>query len=59
MRDDIENEDDHESYYRYVEEHPELADDTEMDIEYDFDGNAIIPEYRKVGSLNGNCSIFQ
>ena len=51
IRDDLENEDDEESYYRYMEENPLAGvnmDDDEMDIEYDEDGNAIIPDYKKV-----------
>lgn len=48
FRDDIEEEDDEESYYRYVEEHPQIILDEEEDLEYDEDGNAIIPESRKV-----------
>ncbi len=50
IRDDLENEDDEESYYRYMEENPMagVIDDDDMDIEYDEDGNAIIPEYKKV-----------
>ncbi|XP_064455461.1 ATP-dependent RNA helicase DDX42-like [Ornithodoros turicata] len=46
VRDDIENEDDEESYYRYVEENPNAAaaDDTsDVEIEYDEDGNPIAP----------------
>ena len=51
IRDDLENEDDEESYYRYMEENPLAGvnmDDDELDIEYDEDGNAIIPEHKKV-----------
>ncbi len=51
IRDDLEQEDDEESYYRYMEENPLAGvnlDDDELDIEYDADGNAIIPEYKKV-----------
>ncbi|CAN7996374.1 unnamed protein product [Ixodes hexagonus] len=46
VRDDIENEDDEESYYRYVEENPNAGadkDDSDMELEYDEDGNPIAP----------------
>ncbi|KAG0431152.1 hypothetical protein HPB47_022037 [Ixodes persulcatus] len=46
VRDDIENEDDEESYYRYVEENPNAGadkDDSDLELEYDEDGNPIAP----------------
>ena len=45
-RDDIDEEDDQESYFRYMEENPTagLINDDDDNIEYDEDGNAIIPE---------------
>ncbi|KAH9370485.1 hypothetical protein HPB48_020555 [Haemaphysalis longicornis] len=50
VRDDIENEDDEESYYRYIEENPDLAankDDSDVELEYDEDGNPIAPAKSK------------
>jgi len=49
VRDDIEEEDEEESYYRWLEENPNagkaLDDDDELDaIDYDADGNPIAPE---------------
>ncbi|RNA22526.1 ATP-dependent RNA helicase DDX42 [Brachionus plicatilis] len=50
-RDDIENEDDQESYFRWLEENPNAgvpqADEDDQDIEYDQDGNIIVPEKKK------------
>ena len=49
IRDDIEGEDVQEAFFRYMEENPMagvLFDEDEV-IEYDADGNAIIPD-RKV-----------
>lgn len=46
VRDDIENEDDEESYYRYIEENPNAGadkEDSDIEIEYDEDGNPIAP----------------
>jgi len=45
-RDDIEEEDDQESYFRYMEENPMagVINDDDDQIEYDEDGNAIIPD---------------
>ncbi|KAL3197752.1 hypothetical protein MRX96_044741 [Rhipicephalus microplus] len=46
VRDDIENEDDEESYYRYIEENPNAGadkDDSDVELEYDEDGNPIAP----------------
>jgi len=49
VRDDIEEEDEEESYYRWLEENPNagkaVEDDDELDaIDYDADGNPIAPE---------------
>lgn len=52
IRDDIDNEDDQESYFRYMEENP-LAGvvlEEEDVLEYDAEGNPIIPEHKKVMS---------
>lgn len=46
IRDDIENEDDEESYYRYMEENPmagQEKEESEGELEYDEDGNPIAP----------------
>jgi len=45
-RDDIEEEDDQESYFRYMEENPMagVINDDDDNIDYDEDGNAIIPD---------------
>ena len=45
VRDDIEEEDELESYMRYMEENPNagVVDDEEW-IEYDADGNPIMPD---------------
>lgn len=48
IRDDIDGEDDEESYYRYMEENPTAGllpgdSDGEGDVEYDEDGNPIAP----------------
>lgn len=48
-RDDIEDEDDHESYFNYVKNAPVVAyPDDEEEIEYDSDGNPIAPEKSKI-----------
>lgn len=50
IRDDIDNEDDQESYFRYMEENP-LAGvvlEEEDELEYDADGNPIIPEHKRI-----------
>ncbi|XP_066998033.1 ATP-dependent RNA helicase DDX42 [Anabrus simplex] len=50
IRDDIEEEDVEESYYRYMEENPLAGvqnDDSEPEIEYDEDGNPIAPKKSK------------
>ena len=46
IRDDIDNEDVEEAYYRYMEENPMAGVIMEDDdiVEYDADGNAIIPD---------------
>ena len=51
VRDDIDQEDDQESFFRYMEENPlagVVFDDDETVIEYDAEGNPIIPEKNKV-----------
>ena len=51
IRDDIENEDDEESYYRYMEENPTAGQEKEPsddELEYDEDGNPIAPAKSKV-----------
>ena len=48
-RDDIEEEDDQESYFNYIKNAPVIAyPDDEEEIEYDSDGNPIAPEKSKV-----------
>lgn len=52
IRNDLEEEDDEESYYRYMEENPNaglapVEDDTQ-EIEYDEDGNPIPPEKKRI-----------
>ena len=52
VRDDIEEEDVEEAYYRYMEENPMagvIQDDDDEFLEYDADGNPILPD-RKVRS---------
>ncbi|KAK3108954.1 hypothetical protein FSP39_019665 [Pinctada imbricata] len=51
VRDDIDNEDDQESFFRYMEENPMagvVLDDDDIEIEYDAEGNPIIPEKNKI-----------
>ncbi|XP_013391796.1 ATP-dependent RNA helicase DDX42 isoform X2 [Lingula anatina] len=50
VRDDIEEEDVQEAYFRYMEENPNagLNPEDDIDIEYDQDGNAIITEKHKI-----------
>ncbi|XP_075238002.1 ATP-dependent RNA helicase DDX42 [Lycorma delicatula] len=51
IRDDIEEEDDEESYYRYMEENPRAGlqdDESDVEIEYDEDGNPIAPKKSKI-----------
>lgn len=51
VRDDLEEEDVEESYYRYMEENPNAGlapvEDDNPEIEYDEDGNPIPPEKKK------------
>jgi len=53
-RDDIEQEDDQESYFKWLEEHPNEAaqlqaeNEDENEIDYDDDGNIIVPEKSKI-----------
>lgn len=51
QRQDIEEEDDQESYFNYIKNAPVQAypDDEDIEIEYDSDGNPIVPEKSKVG----------
>lgn len=49
----MEEEDDQESYFRWLEENPnagvnQAQNDEEQDLEYDEDGNIIVPEKSKV-----------
>lgn len=52
IRNDLEEEDDEESYYRYMEENPNAGlapvDDDGIEIEYDEDGNPIAPDRKKI-----------
>lgn len=51
IRDDIEEEDVEESYYRYMEENPRAGlqdDESDVEIEYDEDGNPIAPKKSKI-----------
>lgn len=55
MRQDIEEEDEQESYFRWLEENPNAGtsandDEDDKDIYYDDDGNLIVPEKKKVRS---------
>lgn len=46
VRDDIDEEDDEESYYRYIQENPNAGksqEESEDELEYDEDGNPIAP----------------
>ncbi|EDO43557.1 predicted protein, partial [Nematostella vectensis] len=49
-RDDIEDEDDQESYFNYIKNAPVVSytDDEDLEIEYDSDGNPIVPEKSKI-----------
>lgn len=50
VRQDIDEEDDEESYYRYMEENPNaglLQDESDQEIEYDEDGNPLAPPKKK------------
>ena len=55
MRQDIEEEDEQESYFRWLEENPNAGasvngndDEDDKDAYYDDDGNLIVPEKKKV-----------
>ncbi|KAK9752725.1 DEAD/DEAH box helicase [Popillia japonica] len=52
IRNDLEEEDNEESYYRYMEENPNAGlapvDDDAPEIEYDEDGNPIPPDRKKI-----------
>ncbi|CAH1180372.1 unnamed protein product [Phaedon cochleariae] len=52
IRNDLEEEDVEESYYRYMEENPNAGllpvDDDNPDLEYDEDGNPIAPDKKKI-----------
>jgi len=51
VRDDIDGEDNEESYYRWLEENPNAGknreDDDGQNVEYDADGNPIVPDKDK------------
>lgn len=50
VRDDIDGEDDEESYYRYIQENPNagrLQEESDDEMEYDEDGNPIAPKKPK------------
>ncbi|XP_072342995.1 ATP-dependent RNA helicase DDX42-like isoform X2 [Scyliorhinus torazame] len=53
IRDDIEEEDDHEAYFRYMAENPNagVIQEEEDDIEYDSDGNPIPPQKKVIDPL--------
>ncbi len=46
IRDDIDEEDDQESFFRYMEENPNagVIQDEDLNVEYDAEGNVILPE---------------
>ena len=49
----MEEEDDQESYFRWLEENPQAGlvnqdQDDDQDIDYDADGNLIVPEKSKI-----------
>lgn len=52
FRNDLEEEDNEESYYRYMEENPNAGlqpvEDDHPEIEYDEDGNPIAPDKKKI-----------
>lgn len=52
FRDDLEEEDNEESYYRYMEENPNAGlqpvEDDHPEVEYDEDGNPIAPDKKKI-----------
>jgi hypothetical protein len=53
-RADIEGEDDQESYFKWLEENPNAGlamtdnDDEDRELEYDNEGNIVVPEKSKV-----------
>ena len=53
-RDDIEQEDEQESFFKWLEENPNAGvsiqadNDDDNDLEYDNEGNIIVPEKNKV-----------
>lgn len=53
IRDDIEEEDDHEAYFRYMAENPNagVVQEEEDDIDYDSDGNPIPPQKKAIDPL--------
>lgn len=64
MRQDIEEEDEQESYFRWLEENPNAGaslnandDEDDKDAYYDDDGNLIVPEKKKV-ILNSRFEIW-
>jgi len=62
VRDDIEQEDVEEAYYRYMEENPMagiLAEEAEeLNVEYDNDGNIIYVEKNKVRIMTRNHVVY-
>lgn len=52
IRNDLEEEDDEESYYRYMEENPNAGlqptEDDYPEVEYDEDGNPIAPDKKRI-----------
>ena len=62
-REDIEAEDDMETYFKWLEENPNAGvvsqdNDDDQDIDYDEDGNIIVPEKSKVKKKEKNSSQF-
>ncbi|XP_059811767.1 ATP-dependent RNA helicase DDX42 [Hypanus sabinus] len=53
IRDDIEEEDDHEAYFRYMAENPNagVIQEEEEEIDYDSDGNPIPPQKKVIDPL--------
>lgn len=63
MRQDIEEEDEQESYFRWLEENPNAGltandEEDDKDAYYDDDGNLIIPEKKKVRSRSQIFSLI-
>ena len=56
IRDDIEQEDDHESYFKAVANTIIVGDDAEDEWDYDDEGNPIPPERSKVSRLHPSAS---